>query len=596
MTATDAAPAPPPSAPSTNGAITAGPTRDAGTEHSRAALIRSTAKALAGGRAQAGGRHSIDGGNSASLSTLSRAVILPPMDYNQEWRWGQLDTNTLDRVNPARLVEMLLDMSPEMSRGAFDWLRLFNPGWTVKAIKEGGDTEDPKGQKAIDEAIRQLGEYHGSPDVIINRLALGAWARGAFCAEGILDLAATKLVDLAAPDPASIRFKSFKDPVRGQIWVPGQWNAGKFVVLDQPTFRYVPVDPLPGNPYGRPLCSPAIFVSVFLLVLLHDLKRVVQQQGYPRLDFSIDLEQLMLAMPEDVKGDPSGEKQEEWIAGVVTDVQESIARLQPDDNYVHTSVVVVGKQSVGTVDASSLGAVDGLIKGLERMIARALKVMPLLIGITEGASEANANRQWEVQAAGIKAFQHLCESLLGHIFGVGLRAAGISARVVWEFAELRASEELRDEQTRRLRNFNNGFEYDRGWVGQDEAAEDAVGHPADQEEPRVQTGAGGSNPLAGKDGENPEPGSGRGTSTALARRRAVIVASRVTPGGYAAYAAARSTGPAERFTVRGADDPLDDLPAVVEFTEADITDVLDDWDNAMPGYVGMLDAEVVNGI
>jgi hypothetical protein len=103
--------------------------------------------------------------------------------------------------------------------------------------------------------------------------------------------------------------------------------------------------------------------------------------------------------------------------------------------------------------------------------------MPLLMGITDGVSEANANRQWEIHTAGIKSLQHLAEALLEHFFELALQAQGIQANVEFRFAELRAAEELRDQQTLQLKITNYQALVDGGYVDRDEASLELVGHP-----------------------------------------------------------------------------------------------------------------------
>src|SRR5690606_13635298 len=129
-------------------------------------------------------------------------------------------------------------------------------------------------------------------------------------------------------------------PVLGPIYQLGQWQDGEWVPLDLPTIRYVAIDPPIGSPYGRPMISPALFTSLFLLAILHDLRRVVQQQGYPRLDVSVDLEKMVEGFDE-VRNDPK--KYQEWADGVIEMVKSAYAQLEPDDAYVHSSVVTVNK-------------------------------------------------------------------------------------------------------------------------------------------------------------------------------------------------------------------------------------------------------------
>jgi hypothetical protein len=456
-------------------------------------------------RALAGKRLSLDEGQSW-LGAAGAA--LSPIAPDEQWRGLNLDSQTLDRVPLHELVTLLADLSPDVSRALWDFNRSCNPGWEIKAFRPGTETVDKQAQAALDAFIDLLSDLYGSVDIVFNRLFTGAFLRGAFVAELVLDEQGRLPVDLATPDPYAIRFKRVTDPARGQIWQMGQNQRGQWVALDRPTIRYVPVDPLPGSPYGRSLVAPAVFPTLFLIGLLHDLRRVVAQQGYPRLDISISPEMIKQFAPPEVATDHQALV--DWLAGTISDVQDSLAALEPDDAYVHLDAVKMNRP-VGTVDSSSLGAVEGLIKALERMAVRALKTMPLMMGTTDGVSEANANRQWEMYAAGVKSLQHLCETLLGRLFRLSLQAQGIDAKVVVRFAELRAAELLRDAQVAGLNNANAVTAYNQGWISQDEAAEKAVGHKADVPEPR--TSGASSNATGPLMAAQADPGSERGVFT-----------------------------------------------------------------------------------
>ena len=49
-----------------------------------------------------------------------------------------------------------------------------------------------------------------------------------------------------------------------------------------------------------------------------------------------------------------------------------------------------------------------------------------------------------------------------------------------------------------------------------------------------------------------------------------------------------------RIIPSGADDPLPPVPDVVEVSEDDLDVMSDAWDETMPDYAGLLDAEVIN--
>lgn len=418
-----------------------------------------------------------------------------------DWRGRHLDDQTLDRIEISELMEMLADLSPEISKALWDFIRFCNPGWEVKAMQlANSEAVDERAQALIDEFLGRLQDYYGAVDVVWNQMFMTAFLRGAFFVELVPDKRGRLPLDLAVVDPNVAEYRRVEDPERGFIWQLGQMSEGNtFIPLDVPTVRYVPVDPLPGKaPYGRSPVAPAVFTAIFLLGLLHDLRRVVAQQGYPRLDLEVMIDSLKEMMPEGMEDDPA--ELAKWVQQVIDEIAGVFSQLQPEDAYVHTTAIKVNRP-VGTVDASSLGAVDGLIRGLERMIIRALKSMPLLMGTNESTTETHANRQWEIHVAGIKALQHLAEQLLEELLALALEMQGVAAVVEFRFAELRASEELRDEQVRQMKLSNAQKAYENGWISQDEAAQQAVGHDADVPRPRLVNLVGSPDVLDFQDGQ-----------------------------------------------------------------------------------------------
>lgn len=429
-----------------------------------------SARHLAGQRA----RISVD--NPQDLPFFASMFIAPPPDADSSWRTSLLDDQTLDRISPADLVELLVNISPEVSRAVEDYNRMFNPGWEVEVYRLNSDTTiDKRGQAYIDGFIDRLGVLYGAFDVVLSRLILGGFLRGAYLAEVVLDDQGRESIDLATPDPYSVRFRKVRDPLRGNVWEMVQWQAGKLVKLDTPTISYIPLDPLPGSPYGRSKVAPAIFPALFLMGFLHDLRRVISQQGYPRLDISLDLEKLAASMPGDILSDPT--KFREWVNQIVSEIKTVYESLKPEDAYVHTSPITVNRP-VGTVNADSLGAVDGIVRMLERMLARALKATGFMMIISESATETQSIRQMKAYIQGIKSAQHLLEQMLERLFKVALQAQGLQCDVEFRFAELESISAMTDAQTQTIEWGNLVTAEDRGWITQDEAAQAAVGHPA----------------------------------------------------------------------------------------------------------------------
>jgi hypothetical protein len=423
--------------------------------------------------------HPFDGGWSGAVNFLA------PVSNDDYFRKHSFDRKTIDSISSTKLMELLADASPDVSKALWDFLLLCNPGYEYKVMKPGGKTEDTTGRAVIADFLAQLHGPYAAPNVvpfdqIIASLFMGVFLRGAFLAELVLDEAGREALEIATPDPAVVTFRRISDAARGRVWQLGQHQNGNFVPLDRETVAYIPIHPFPGQPRGRAMAAPALFTTLFLIGLLHDLRRVITQQGYPRHDINIKLKEILAMMPEEDQGDAT--KTEEWINKVTAMVEDAYAGLEPDDAWVHLDAFELGKP-VGAGDKNALGGIGDVIKALERMAVRALKTLPLLMGINEATSETHANRQWEIYAAGIKAIQHPCETLIERFLNLVLQVRGMAAIVEFRFAELRAAERLRDAQAESLEITNEARKRDEGWQTQDESSQKIVGHKAVSQTP-----------------------------------------------------------------------------------------------------------------
>lgn len=436
--------------------------------------IRALADTIAG--TLSGGRISSD---SASVLGYTPALILNPPDAEGQWRAYDLDLASLDRVPPAKIMQLLADLSPEFSGALWQFQRFLNPGWDYELVAPGTDevVAAPRAKAAVDEMIATIGRRYGTFGVAVNTLNTNALLRGAYFGEGVLDAAGRKLIHLAIPDAASARFRRERDSELGTVDRLGQMQGGRFVPLDRRTIRYIPVDRFPDSPYGRPPLAAAIFTALFRLGLLRDLRRVVAQQGWPRHDIEVDETKLYEQMKRMTEAE--GEKFDfdaffAQVDAMLARVSEQYAKTPPDGAFVHTKDSKINRPT-GAVDASALGAVDGLMRAVERASVQALKTQGFLLSLSETTTETQAIRQMEAFMQTIRAFQHDNESLLSDELTIGLEVQGIPEQVRFRYAENRASEEQRDQMVLQLKLTNARTAYDNGLIDQDEQAQMALG-------------------------------------------------------------------------------------------------------------------------
>lgn len=425
-------------------------------------------RAASVGTTQVAGRASQDQPEIFGDSLQSLLVF----SNNSYWRQFALSESIslgdLQKVSIERIAELLADVSPEVSNGLHIRTILSNTGYEIEAINPANGEKDEAAQKELDAMRARVAYNYGTEDVFYNQLFSTLWLRGAIFSEAIFDAAGKKLIDIATPDPKTLAFRKARDPLRGMVNDYGQIQAGQFVSLrNVPTVQYIPLNPFPNRIEGRPIIASSFFIAVFIMAVLRDFKRVVQQQGYPRYDIEIDLEQMKDLMPEDAEDDDG--KFEAWAAGVKQAVISYIEQLEPDDTFVHFKGVTVNAP-VGALGTNAMTAIDGLFKGLERMAARALKVPPLFMGITDGVSEANANRQFEAFLKDLENGQHMIENGIGAQYTLGLQAAGQNAVAKFRFATMRASERLRDAQADLIEATLAQMCAENAWIDNDEAA------------------------------------------------------------------------------------------------------------------------------
>lgn len=421
---------------------------------------------------------------------------------------SSFDIKDFENLDFDLLTELLSDLSPEISKALWDFLLLCNPGYELKAFKLGTTDVDERAQQYINDVIEPaLDAQHGTLGVFFDRLFKMLFLRGSILLELIPDANGRDFLGIASPDTRTLEFRRIDSEQLGQVWDFGQNQDGKFVSLRLPTVSYIPIHPSPDSIEGHSLCSSALFAAIFIMAVLRDTKRVVQHQGYMRLDVKVLFDKLKDTMPEEARLDSA--KAMEWMNEIITAVRDVYESLEPDDTYVHSDTIEVGSP-VGTVSADALQGIDSLFQALERMLVRALKTMPLLLATNASRSETQANREWEIYAKGIETIQHYVEKAFQHVVKLALRMQGFQVDVKLRFEQFRAAEKMRDVQVDYWRSRTARINYDNGFISQDEAAQYAVGKDvADVSEPRASADLSGAPDGGVTVTENPNPGEAR---------------------------------------------------------------------------------------
>lgn len=423
-------------------------------------------------------------------NTLTRPYL---HDYRLRERSTVLDT-----------LKVIRDVDPNGSMAVTNVLRLANSGhetnvWTDAVDADGNPVPHPRGKAIVDEYAARVGaEYGGGMDNLIDVLLLTQFTQGAMALEVEPNESLTGVVDFWPVDPARITFVRDEET---QALVPHVRANGQLRALNTEQFRYVPFDPAVEEPYGRSPMLSVIGTVFFETQLMRDLEAVVHNQGMGRYDVKVLEDAVIHAAQESGVTDP--DEIAEYKDRYLNEIGEYLSGLEPDDAYIHWDAVEVAGAQSGEMSLD----LKVLIDWLRSRIANALKQMPILLGFNEGSTTTHATVQWRIFAGTLESLQRRIKRLLEWAYTLTLELHGIRARVEVEFNEPSATDRQADEQADTMRANRYAMYRREGWIDNDEAAQEVVGHKAvgEPEPAPVPTPA-------------DDPDAGRGVRRRLARR------------------------------------------------------------------------------
>ena len=384
------------------------------------------------------------------------------------WLTLELQRKNLLRLPTSRLTQLALDLSPQVNKGLWDFLRFSNPGYIL-------EIENRNSRRIIEDFIGSIGSIYGSFDAFVDRIFASIFIGGAIFLELVLDNAGRNGLNIAVIDPILAKFVRKETRELGQYWqLVQQARVGNSnIPLDKnPRVRYIPIDTLPDKPYGRPIITPSVYASIFLLGLIQDLRRVIANQGLTRLDYSVSSEQILKLLAEagdDIAGDDA--KTASFISSHISDIQEAIGRLDIDSNYVHLDTVEVNYAQSGATIAMT--GVDTLVRTIERQITNGLKTIPILMASNEAVAETHANRQLDFYLASVNSMQDEVTRLLEYFFGIVLQVNGRSDDVTFTFKRLRTVDKKTQAETEKIQIDNIVVKREAELISQEDAVMEA---------------------------------------------------------------------------------------------------------------------------
>ena len=378
----------------------------------------------------------------------------------------------------AQIMAILPDIDPDVSMALWTVLRMAGGDWKASVYKDDAkQNADDKSQKLVDDFLRRVGKKYGGVENVLNQFNQSAYLQGAVATEAVLS-DKYEVVDIAAINPYTIYFKAEEDGSLGVYQYqnnPGKRNKeiseqNGYVKLNPNTFWYIPLDPAVGDPYGRSPVSAAIAEVFFNIQVLFDLRKVVHNQGWPRLTITVVGEVIKKMAPDSLQEDEN--RLNAWVSDRLSEIASQYNNLRPDDSFVQTDGVKV--DVVGNAQGAAFNASE-LLKSIERRIIRGLKQLPILMGSNEGTTETHGTVQYDIYIKGIESFQKLTERAMENILNLFLQLQGIQAYVEFKYDKIDTRDRLKEAQAETIEIQNEQTKVDAGWISNEEASIKIVG-------------------------------------------------------------------------------------------------------------------------
>lgn len=387
-----------------------------------------------------------------------------------------LDVDQLSNASIEDLIDTFMDAHPDVSFAIWNFLRIGNCDYDIEVIKLNTGKPYPKGEKDILEIIRRLElpnpdrfESSKSFDKVLNQLMLSCVTRGASALELVLTPGMDDVAFFAPVDPITIDFKLENDR-----YIPYQ-NEEK-ISLDIPTFFYEGLDEAIDDPYGRSPILGAINMIMFQLQILTDIKAVVHNQGYPRFDIKIIEEVLLRRMPVTIRNNEN--KKQEWLNNRLREIIKMYNELDPDDAFVHFDSIEVGMAGGKEGGRGAMIDPEKLMRSIDYLIMSGLKTLSTILGRSGAQTESYAKIETKLYLKGVEAIQGVIERLMSRALTLALNIRGQQGVVKFKYKPVEIRTELEKAQFEQIHLQNIAYKRDQGWIDQDQASNEAVGHDA----------------------------------------------------------------------------------------------------------------------
>ena len=440
------------------------------------------------------------------LGIIARRAVVDPLFGSTSEQLEQFAGS-----QPMRLLSLLPDVHPGVGLALWNALRLTCPvdGFEVAAVKPG----EPDGEQELDTAATQsLRDMWASqpPEVgglagFQTQLTIQALFTGLACCECVPGTALKGMYRIWPVDSLTISFGRIGrnddvQPYQRQVHptysvFPGSGPAvaaigvgtpfsvamygAQYIPLSRDRFFWTAIDQQVDDPYGRAPYATALSEVLADLALMQDLRDAVHNSAWPRMEVGVDLAALHRVAVEVYRiSDPK--KATEWVNARFQETAKYVETMGSSDNIVHDS-----SGSVKNVQPGSFQGMEGVMNFLRNRLVQALKTLPTLMGISEGATNFNSV-EWTIYAEGLETLRAIIAMIILSVCNLHLRLMGSTSVAIARYEKIRTNDSLVEANTKSVEITNATNLEKLGYESHDEACLQVTGHsPAGEAQPGV---------------------------------------------------------------------------------------------------------------
>lgn len=403
-----------------------------------------------------------------SIPKWGSAFGMMPYTYIPRRQYEQYDISKLENsyLTASQLLALLPDLSSDVGLALWNVLRLGTAGFEYKVLDLSGN-EDEAAKELLDNLMSRINERSGGVDGLIAQWFSSAFLQGGVCGEVALTEDMRDVDDFICIDPYSIKFNRNEEGKLVAFHIPP--SSTMRIEMNPEKFWYIPVDPWIDDPYGRAPSAPVLQEVWFDISVITDLRKVVHNQGWPRIDIKILEEVLVNNAPMGIKNDP--QKLRDWLDDRLRDVQTAYNELEPDDSFVHFDSVEIGQAA----SSGKLFDATAVMRVIERRMIKALKQLPILMASNEGTTETHGIVQWQIYVNGLKTFRKPVAFILSKMMELALQVWGIQGRVECSFEEIRTTDRKAEAEAEKIEIANAIDKWKMGWISWEDSAVEITG-------------------------------------------------------------------------------------------------------------------------